>query len=386
MNSFNITFAPEFPIWLIVTVAMSSAVLVIWGLSARLRGSWLRALAWLSITLAMLNPSINAEDREQLKSIIALIVDQSASQKLDIRQKQTEEIRNSIVERVKKLSNFEIRELEVRDQISQTTDISTALFQGLKTALQDVPPEQVAGAIFITDGQVHDIPKSLRSLGLNAPVHALITGNQSERDRQITIIKAPRYGSVGEQVTLIFRVDQQGINNTKALRVTILVDGEEHSIEEVKSGHDNEVDLKVPHGGKTVIEFRVEEADKEISIINNRAYSTLYGIRENLRVLLISGEPHAGERTWRNLLKSDASVDLVHFTILRPPEKQDGTPINQLSLIAFPTRELFVEKIDEFDLIILDRYSRRGVLPTLYFDNIARYVEDGGAVLIAAGP
>jgi hypothetical protein len=103
-------------------------------------------------------------------------------------------------------------------------------------------------------------------------------------------------------------------------------------------------------------------------------------------VLLVSGEPHAGERAWRNLLKSDAAVDLVHFTILRPPEKQDGTPISELSLIAFPTRELFVEKIDEFDLIIFDRYQNRGVLPVLYYDYIARYVEEGGALLVAAGP
>ena len=93
-----------------------------------------------------------------------------------------------------------------------------------------------------------------------------------------------------------------------------------------------------------------------------------------------------GERTWRNLLKSDANVDLVHFTILRPPEKQDGTPINELSLIAFPTRELFQQKINEFQLIIFDRYARQGVLPIIYFDNIARYVREGGAVLVAAGP
>ena len=112
---------------------------------------------------------------------------------------------------------------------------------------------------------------------------------------------------------------------------------------------------------------------------------TVEGVRENLRVLLVSGEPHAGERTWRNMLKSDASVDLVHFTILRPPEKQDGTPINQLSLIAFPTRELFQEKLDQFDLIIFDRYQRRGVLPLLYLENVARYVEKGGAVLVSAG-
>ena len=110
------------------------------------------------------------------------------------------------------------------------------------------------------------------------------------------------------------------------------------------------------------------------------------GVRDKLRVLLVSGEPHAGERTWRNLLKSDASVDLVHFTILRPPEKQDGTPINELSLIAFPTRELFQQKIKEFHLIIFDRYARQGVLPIIYFDNIARYVQEGGAVLVAAGP
>ena len=76
----------------------------------------------------------------------------------------------------------------------------------------------------------------------------------------------------------------------------------------------------------------------------------------------------------------------MHFTILRPPEKQDGTPINELSLIAFPTRELFQQKINEFQLIIFDRYARQGVLPIIYFDNIARYVRDGGAVLIAAGP
>ncbi len=94
-------------------------------------------------------------------------------------------------------------------------------------------------------------------------------------------------------------------------------------------------------------------------------------------MLLVSGEPHPGERTWRNLLKSDSSVDLVHFTILRPPEKQDGVPVNELSLIAFPTRELFLEKINDFDLIIFDRYRRRGILPSAYLDNIRSYVEQG---------
>ena len=138
--------------------------------------------------------------------------------------------------------------------------------------------------------------------------------------------------------------------------------------------------------GQNIVEIEASPLENELTAINNRAVVSIDGVRDKLRVLLVSGEPHAGERTWRNLLKSDASVDLVHFTILRPPEKQDGTPINELSLIAFPTRELFQQKINEFQLIIFDRYARQGVLPIIYFDNIARYVRDGGAVLVAAGP
>ena len=146
------------------------------------------------------------------------------------------------------------------------------------------------------------------------------------------------------------------------------------------------IDMAFPHSGQNILEIELPAAPGELTAANNRVVVTAEGVRENLRVLLVSGEPHAGERTWRNLLKSDAAVDLVHFTILRPPEKQDGTPINQLSLIAFPTRELFQLKIREFDLIILDRYQHRNILQTLYYDNIAQYVsEHGGALLIAAG-
>ena len=153
-----------------------------------------------------------------------------------------------------------------------------------------------------------------------------------------------------------------------------------------KPGANAEIDVEIARAGNNILELRADPLTGEVSDGNNAAVANVDGIRENLRVLLVSGEPHAGERTWRNLLKSDAAVDLVHFTILRPPEKQDGTPINELSLIAFPTRELFVEKIKDFDLIIFDRYQHRDVLPVLYYDYIAQYVEEGGALLVAAGP
>ena len=239
----------------------------------------------------------------------------------------------------------------------------------------------------LSDGQVHDAPETVEGLGYSAPLHVLLSGHDGEVDRRLVIDSAPRFGIVGESQTIRFRVLDDGSDETGArVRVNVTRDGNPLSSELVTAGETQEFTVDIAHGGANILEFEAEPLGGELTEINNRAVASIEGIRENLRVLLVSGEPHAGERTWRNLLKSDAAVDLVHFTILRPPEKQDGTPINQLSLIAFPTRELFSEKIDEFDLIIFDRYQHRGVLPILYFDNIARYVRDGGAVLIAAGP
>ena len=127
---------------------------------------------------------------------------------------------------------------------------------------------------------------------------------------------------------------------------------------------------------------------QEITLANNRAAFTLAGVRDRLRVLLVSGEPHPGERAWRNLLKSDPAIDLVHFTILRPIEKaqNDNALESELALIEFPQDELFIEKLTEFDLVIFDRFTDRGVLNPFHFDNLARYVEGGGAVLVASGP
>ena len=248
-----------------------------------------------------------------------------------------------------------------------------------------MPTDRVAGAFLITDGRVHDIPANAAALGFQAPVHALITGRKDERDRRIAIVAAPRFGIVGQTQTITYRLDDQGVTGERA-RVVVRRDGEMLNERTVLSGQTVNVDVEIKHAGPNIVEIEASPVENELTLVNNRAVVAIDGVRDKLRVLLVSGEPHSGERTWRNLLKSDASVDLVHFTILRPPEKQDGTPINELSLIAFPTRELFQQKINEFQLIIFDRYARQGVLPIAYFDNIARYVRNGGAVLVSAGP
>ncbi|MCX2725836.1 hypothetical protein [Roseibium salinum] len=381
----SLSFAPLLPLWALYTGLGIALVLSILAAFLSLRGWLLRALSMALLLLALANPAVEREDREPLSSIVALVVDKSQSQRLRDREATTDQTAEAIQERIEALEGFEVRVMEGRNTGSGD---GTELFQTLTNGLADVPPERVGGAIIISDGQIHDTPNNAGSLGFDAPVHGLITGTADERDRRIVLDKAPRFGLVGSEQTVSLTVVDQGraTGPGDQVRLTVKRDGNVVTERTARTGEKIDIPVEINHGGDNIFEFEAEPLQDELTTLNNRAVVTIDGIRENLRVLLVSGSPHAGERTWRNLLKSDASVDLVHFTILRPPEKQDGTPINELSLIAFPTRELFSVKIDQFDLIIFDRYVRRGVLPMLYFDNIARYVREGGAVLLAGGP
>src|SRR5262245_23126288 len=381
--NFGISFSPLVPeliVWIALAVACLLSVLLV---LARARGVWVRIVAMALFVLALANPSMTREDRDPLTSVAAVVIDKSPSQEFGNRTQQTEAVRAQLAERLGRLPGVEVRFVEAGQSDGETD--GTRLFNALSSTLSDVPHDRIAGAIIVTDGRVHDVPADAAALGFAAPVHALITGQRNERDRRVVLVTTPRFGIVGQSQTITYRVEDQGASAGTA-RITVRRDGETIDNRSVRVGQQVSISVQIPHAGQNIVEIEAEPLDNELTLVNNRAVVSIDGVRDKLRVLLVSGEPHAGERTWRNLLKSDASVDLVHFTILRPPEKQDGTPINELSLIAFPTRELFQQKINEFQLIIFDRYARQGVLPILYFDNIARYVRAGGAVLIAAGP
>jgi hypothetical protein len=381
--NYGIAFTPLVPTVVLWVALAAIAVIAALLLLGRSRGAVVRVAALALIALALANPSFTREDREPLSSVAVVVVDKSPSQSFGDRTKQTEQAREALVNELKKIKGLDVRVVEA-GQADGETD-GTRLFSALSSTLSDVPVDRVAGAFMITDGRVHDIPANAAALGFQAPVHALITGQKDERDRRIAISAAPRFGIVGQTQTITYRLDDQGVTGNRA-KVVVRRDGETINERTVASGQTVNVDIDIKHAGPNIVEIEASPLDNELTLVNNRAVVAIDGVRDKLRVLLVSGEPHSGERTWRNLLKSDPSVDLVHFTILRPPEKQDGTPINELSLIAFPTRELFQQKINEFQLIIFDRYARQGVLPMPYFDNIARYVRNGGAVLVSAGP
>ncbi len=385
--NYGIAFTPLVPspvLWIALAAIVVIAGLLLLG---RSRGAAVRVAALALILLALANPSFTREDREPLTSVAAVVVDKSPSQSFGERTRETAQAQEALLNSLKQIKGLEVRVVEA-GQADGETD-GTKLFGAMSSALSDVPIDRVAGAFMITDGRVHDIPGNAAALGFTAPVHALVTGRKDERDRRIAISAAPRFGIVGQVQTITYRLDDQGVSAERA-RVVVRRDGEVINERTLLSGQTANIDIDIKHAGPNIVEIEASPLENELTLVNNRAVVAIDGVRDKLRVLLVSGEPHAGERTWRNLLKSDASVDLIHFTILRPPEKQDGTPINELSLIAFPTRELFTPRpqgrLDDFNLIIFDRYARQGVLPIAYFDNIARYVRAGGAVLVSAGP
>ena len=374
-------FDPLLPLWLLV--ALAACVLAALALAAvrRLAGWPYRGLAVACVFLALLNPSLKTEERQAEADIVIVVVDRSSSQLLSDRAAQTEAALAHVTAQLAARPATEMRLVEVADANGPGgSEVMTALAQALSETAQD----RIAGAIVISDGQIHDTEFAPK---VPAPLHLLLTGRPRDWDRRLVVKNAPGFAILGEPITLTLLIEDQGAAPQAASADLILsVDGGPEQLYQLPVNREVEVDVSLGHGGINILQFSTPDMSGELTDRNNGAVFQINALRDRLRVLLVSGVPHPGERTWRNLLKSDSNVDLVHFTILRPPEKRDGVPVTELSLIAFPTRELFLEKIGEFDLIVFDRYKRRGLLPAEYFEAIANYVRQGGAILVAAGP
>jgi hypothetical protein len=337
-----------------------------------------RLLGLAFLFLGLLQPQWVRETREPAEDVALVVVDQSESLALAGRRDAARAAGDTMAQRLAEEQGLDVRVREARGGPDGT--LITAV---IEDALSDVARDRIGGVIVITDGQAADPPEQpsrLRELG---PMHMLIVGDPERGDRRLELVSAPTFGIVGEPMRITGRVIDAGGNAPVA--VSISIDGQVVTNTNVRANQDFSIDVRLPHRGRNMVIVEAAAGPQEITLANNRAAFAANGVRDRLRVLLITGEPHAGARVWRNTLKSDPAVDLVHFSILRPPDKQDFTPLNELALIPFPTEELFERRLDEFDLIIFDRAPQRGILQAYYFSSIARRIENGGALLITAG-
>ncbi len=373
-------FVPLLPLWALGALALISFLIVGFGVIRHARGAWLRACAFAVLLAWLAGPTLVRETRQGLRDVALLLVDRSASMQVGDRAKLADAAASSVLAQAAKLPDLDLR----RVSVPARGDRGTELWAAARQALADIPRDRLAGIVAITDGMVHDLPPALPD---GVPVHALITARAEEFDRRVRMVQAPAYGIVGRSVELRVAVEDLGPGAPGGMaRLTLRRDGGPADVLDVPVGETTTVPVEIAKAGPTIVEIATDPVPGEASELNNSTVVQINGVRDRLRVLLVSGEPTQDERTWRRLLKSDPAVDLVHFTILRPPEKDDTTPLNELALIAFPTRELFAEKLAGFDLIILDRFTDRGILPHIYLRNIADYVRHGGALLLTAGP
>ncbi len=372
-------FIPAVPPWLLAVLAALCVLALAPALWRRARGSLLRLLCFAVVMLWLAGPRLVQEAREALGDIAVMVVDRTGSMATGNRAALVDKAAAKLQAEAAALPGMELRTVTV----SEAGHDGTRLFTALDHALADIPRSRLAGIVMLTDGVIHDVPRSPPP----APLHMLLAGAGEETDRRIRIVEAPSYGIVGKSVVLRVAVDDLGVEHTGGFApLTVRRDGQAPQTLSLPIGVVQPIEIPITRAGPTVVELTAAPMPGEVSDLNNHAVISINGVRDRLRVLLVSGEPHAGERTWRRLLKADPAVDLVHFTILRPPEKDDLTPLNELALIAFPVRELFQVKIKDFDLIILDRFSNRGILPPPYLRNIADYVRGGGALLLSVGP
>jgi hypothetical protein len=381
--SFQIS--PLVPLSALAGFALLCALLTLAGAAGKGRRALaLRALAALAFLGVLANPVLVEETRQGAPDVAAIVVDRSASNAAPERRARTDAALAHLRTAFSGLKNIELRVLEAPQDGAQAR--TTALFDPLRALLSDIPESRRAGVILLTDGQIHDVPGPKEGAAAFGPVHAILTGRRDETDRAIVLTHAPAYGVVGQSVTVRYKVEDRGHGLPDTADVLIRMNGAPPQMALVPSGAEQTLSFPLSVSGQNVLEIETPVRDGDVAPANNRAALIVNGVRDRLRVLLVSGTPHAGERVWRDILTADPGVDLVHFTILRNPDTIDLTPQREMSLIAFPFEELFEEKLDGFDLIILDRYRQNDIMPDPYFANIAAYVRKGGALLVSSGP
>ena len=388
----NMAFDPLLPLgWIIALGGVIFLAALAAGIG-RLRSYFLRLLAGLFLTLALLNPQTVIEERDPLQDAVLVIKDESDSMKLGGRAEAADKTYQALIQQLEADPSLDVSTTLIRPD-SDGTRLTTSLIDGLG----NLPASRLAGVIAITDGQVHDLPQNPETLlPEGVPFHSIIIGEEKARDRRISAIVAPKFGLVGEQAEFELRVDDPGFEGERA-NIEIKLNGVTKARFPATIGNRISIPIEIERRGPNTVELTVRAAEGELTLNNNVFVAEISGIRDRMRVLLVTGEPHNGGRSWRNLLKSDPAVELVQFTILTNPRvKNTNARQGELSLIAFPTRQLFEEKLDEFDLIIFDHFRRRfapsrsgrstPILSPVYLQNVARYVDDGGALLIATGP
>jgi hypothetical protein len=357
----------EGPLVLSVALLLLTLIVVVWAKKGWARLGAVTILLFLLYDVALLKPVPG----EAPKTLVVL-EDKSASADHTAQSVWLETLKKAVGER----ATLKILPLPQSDQ-------GTLVIPPLKQALQSVPADRLAGAVIISDTLWHDPEADITSLKTEVPVHVLSTF-RSGPDRSVTLEKTSAYQLVGKPFSVAVTVRDTTQPGGAEIPLN-MYQGDTQTTHNVRNGEKTEISLNTEHPGRTTLIFATPPLAQEAHLQNNAAVFTLTVFRDRWRVMMVSGSPHPSTRAFRSLFKQDPNIDLVHFSILRRMDSMDFTPPDEMALIPFPVDELFLNRIDDFDLIVMDRYANLGLLQPIHIQSLRSFIQRGGAFVIMTG-
>lgn len=279
--------------------------------------------------------------------------------------------------------------------LAPRSDLTTAL-----RAIASSAEERPQAVVVLSDGRLDDPAEDATKETLNAltkelkvPVHTIATTREGQPDASVRRVSAA--GAAVAHVPLPLRVEVgcSGGLSCDELTVTarelredgppaLLATGLSH----LKDGKGT-VDLSVTleRAGARIIEIAITPPSGDTIPENDRRLLTFVVARERVRVLHVAGRPTNDVRALRTWLKSDASVDVVAFFILRTQSDNPNARQEDLSLIPFPVDELFTEHLPSFDAVVLQDFDAQPYGLEKHLPQLARYVRAGGGLIMVGG-
>ncbi len=244
-----------------------------------------------------------------------------------------------------------------------------------------------AGVVLLSDGQDTERPGEPPP-ALPFPVYPLVPAAAAAPDLWIAGVDTPPVAFIRTPAEVRVHLKARGLAEGP-VDITLLADGRPLRTETAQvgaTGGEVALSLTPQRTGRKAYRVEVTPRPGEASLENNRAQFTLDVIRDKTRVLLVAGTPTWDVRFLRRRLRQDPGVDLITFLILRTPQDLSTIPQDELSLIPFPTQELFSQELPSFDAVIFANFDYGPYVPRHYLDNLVRFVrESGGGFAMLGG-
>jgi len=445
-NDWRLVALSPFPGWVLAGLAAAAALAVYlaWrGMRVESRSTRRRVLLGMRVAgaslavLLVLEPGVELLATTRIRGRVAVLVDRSRSMDLPsdaggpTRAAVAASLLADAADRATLESRFQVEWFGFARNVAPLDPSASVPLGGVSGAAQETGPamtgtdrtfvlpalEEVArsgggrplaGIVLVSDGADNgaldeaasapaekspDAPDRLdavkdRLKALGAPVFALDATGGALRDLALESVRVDDFAFVRNTVEIEANVSQRGLG---PMRVPVVLEREGRVVvtREADVHEQGTASVKLPFSpdttGESAFTVRVPVQEGEVATANNARAFVLKVIRDRVRVLHVAGRPSWDEKSLRMLLKRDPNVDLISFFILRTPGDLANATNDELSLIPFPTDEIFRQQLRTFDLVVFQNFTYRGYQMQGYLPGIAQYVKDGGAFLMLGG-